>query len=571
MARTAAGQKPIELGPFGGVYDATAPGSSRPTRLFQGTNIIVPDPKAGSEVAARHGFLGLTTQLGSGSERQAQGAYVHRRNDGTIDRFTFGGGKMYQWDGADTYTDITPAGVLIDPTNPVFGLSFADEFVVSDETNTPWVYTPDDGTADLIYINAALDPWCSKGGPQPFAGKVFFIRSRTGTSHILTEDDDIITTEAADGDDEITTELLGGFQNTIIWCEEGDVRTGYLQDGFQNFRALTQSGDDILGCIIGQETYLLYFRNTGMSLFTGSVNEDFRSAATADVVSSTLGTNTPAAVMVINRRIWFADMDGRVHRVTADGTSIEELYFPMRRAIEAAIGTAQHRTNLLRYARVGYHDGDKVVVFTLWDDQTTYVFDVKSGQFLGNWPIGGAPGESIHITALANMVDAQGRSTFCVFGTRDDDSAATNHGVLWRQKHPDDDNQWLDQADASSDTCVPLTRSMTCEWIGGRANTNYQFSEVVAELIGDVARHAVALTYTTPRGTSTPLVAQSSIAIGDDDTDRSVSMAAWSLGRNAQGRGMRFTLSATHSDNVRWGVHNISATAKAVPLGAGAR
>jgi hypothetical protein len=65
--------------------------------------------------------VGLANRLGNDVDgRQGQCLFMHRRLNGTIQRYTFGGGRMYLWDGASTYTEITPVGITIDRTNPMF-------------------------------------------------------------------------------------------------------------------------------------------------------------------------------------------------------------------------------------------------------------------------------------------------------------------------------------------------------------------------------------------------------------------------------------------------------------------
>jgi hypothetical protein len=48
----------ITLGAFNGVFDTSAPGEARKTRLFEATNTFIPNPRDGSEVLGRHGCRG---------------------------------------------------------------------------------------------------------------------------------------------------------------------------------------------------------------------------------------------------------------------------------------------------------------------------------------------------------------------------------------------------------------------------------------------------------------------------------------------------------------------------------
>jgi hypothetical protein len=58
-------------------------------------------------------------------------------------------------------------------------------------------------------------------------------------------------------------------------------------------------------------------------------------------------------------------------------------------------------------------------------------------------------------------------------------------------------------------------------------------------------------------GKSAKITAQSTATVGEKSVSDSISSVRWSLGPNAQGTAGRFRISATHSDNVRWGVHNV--------------
>lgn len=553
----------MTLGAFIGVHDTSDPGEARKTKLFEAINTRIPNLREGSAVLQRHGMVGLPTPLGDETSRTGQLIFQHRRLDGTIDRLSFGGGRLYRWDGtvgASAFTDITPAGVTIHPSNPVFAATLNAEIIFSDENYNPWVFNPAAGTADLINIDTIGTDWASKGGPEIRSAKVVFIVKRQGSSEITMEDDDPILMD--DDDDELMTELLIGVQNTIVWSEEGDPRTGYIQDGFDNALTLTQTSDEVLGGIKSEEAALIYFRNKGIGYITGEITDDFKASHTKDTASTTSGSDSPAAMISIKKRVWFLDMDGRVCRLLAGGGEPEQLFYPMRRELEGHVGTSANRTSVVRYARAAYHEGYNLVLFTIWDRQTIYAFDADTGKFVGIWVVGGDEGESVHIDAMGSMLDSNSRATFLILGTRSSDYDTAAQGVLWKEKHPDDAMQWLDQPDASVASYVALTRVAETQWISSNAATSYRAIEVSAQVVGDVDRHAVGLEYTTPSGgRSARLVAQSSRTVGVKSNADAVATVGWTLGRNAQGGALRFRLSATHADNVCWGVHNIAVTA----------
>lgn len=558
MAKAArTGQEtPIEVGPFTGVYDSPDAKAKRHDRLIDLKNGIIPDPTNGSAVVERHGFVGLTTQLGTVSGRTGQLIYTHRRLDGTIDRFMFAGGKMYRWDGDSTATDITPAGVTIDMSNPVFGASYNDSFIVSDETNRPFLYTPATGVATPIDLDGLATEWASKGGPIVYGGDVFMILRALGNSHIACEDGTRLSTDP-DGN-ELTTELLSGQQNTIAWSEPLTPGIGYNQPGFDDLWQLTQTSNEVLGVIVGEEGQLVYYRNKGIGSLTGPVDASFRGSATKDLGSTTVGSDYPAAMQTFDRHHFFLDMDGRVYRFLPGVSAPEELWYPQRRVVEANADLMANRATVLSCARAGYHEGYKLVLFTIWDRQTIYAFDARTGQYVGSWVIGGG----IHVDAMGSTVDSNNRSTFVVLGTRTNVRNSTTQGVIWRQKHIDDVNQWLDQPDASVASYLPHDFAAETHWLASDVAASYKMNEVLASLIGDVASHAIGLEYVAPAaGKSNRIVAQSTATVGEKSNADSVAKAAWSLGRNAQGDSLRLRVTVQHSDNVRFGLNSITAKA----------
>jgi hypothetical protein len=559
----------ITLGAFNGVWDSSAPGEARTTRLFESINMFIPNAREGSEVLQRHGCLGLATQLGNSAGRTGQGVLTHRRLDGTIDRFTFGGGRMYRWDGAAGFTDITPVGIVIDAENPVFVASMNDEIIISDETNPLWIYTLTTGAAEIIWTDDAHTDYSSKGGPVIKSGKVVFILRRRGSSTLTEEDDTDLLME---DDEPITTELTSGFQNTILWSEEADPRTGYQQGDFDNALTLIQTSDEVLAALSAEEGALVYMRNTGIGFITGDITEDFKASNTKDTISSSRGTDAPAAVFSKDRKIWFVDMDGRVCRASVGGGEPEQLYFPIRREVEDHVGAAANRADVARYARVGFHEAYNLMLFTIWDRRTVYGFDADTGRFMSEWVLGGDVGASAHIDAMGSMLDANNRATFVFLGTRGETYSVAEQGVFWRQKHSDDDSQWLDQANASSGACVALTRAAETQWVTSNAAAIYRVHQIAAQLVGDTNRHQIGLQYTSPAaGISSQLVARSTRTVGVKSAADAVATARWSLGPNAQGGALRFRIAAANTDNVRFGLHNILVTGTVVKARPGQR
>lgn len=517
--------------------------------------MMIADPKNGSAILARHGFVGLLEQLGSTADRRTgQGAYAYRKLNGDTERLTFGGGRMYRWDGDDDFVDITPANVEIHESNPVFASGpLNGKILVTDEQNKPWVYTPEDGTAALIPFNDADEEWNTKGPIVVYSAHPVAIIKSVGQAELLTDDagaGDNITTE---DDLLLSTEPLEGFRNTIGWGNPFDALTGWDQAAYDHLWQLTQTASELLGCLYADEGALIYCRIEGMGKITGPIGENWRANATRDGISNTVGTDSPAAFIVVDKNAFWVDVEGRPYWMALSGEP-KPLWLPVRREVEERFGASQNRASVAEYARAGYHKEYDMVLFTIWDRTTLYGFNARTGAYMGTWQVGGG----IHITAMGLMPDAEERNTFVLLGSRSTTFEQSALGVFWKQKHPSDAQQWLDQTDASVDTHTAFTRAIETHWLHHRAAMSYKVSKVIAELVGDVARHAVSLIYKTPAiANSVALVAQSSATIGGQNSQDAIATAKWSTGRNAQGSAIRLRLEATHSDNVRFGVHTV--------------
>lgn len=517
--------------------------------------MMIADPKNGSAILARHGFLGLATQLGSSSSaRTGQGVYAYRKLNGETERIAFGGGRMYRWDGDGTFTDITPTNVEIHESNPVFMTGpLNGKLLVTDEQNKPWVYTPEDGTAALIPFNDADEEWNTKGPIVVYSAHPVAIIKSVGQAELLTDDagaGDNITTE---DDLLLSTEPLEGFRNTIGWGNPFDALTGWDQAAYDHLWQLTQTASELLGCLFAEEGALFYWRIEGMGKIEGPIGENWRANATRDGISNTVGTDAPAAVVAVDRNLFWVDVEGRPYWMRGGGEP-KPLWLPLRRETEERLGTALNRQSVAEYARAGYHKEYDMVLFTIWDRTTVYGFSARTGAYIGTWVMLGG----IHITAMGSMPDAGERNTFVLLGTRGATYQQADLGVFWKQKHPSDAQQWLDQADASVGVHTAFTRALETHWLRHKAALNYKVNRVIAQLVGDVAQHAVRFIYKTPKiANSAALVAQSSATIGGANDQDAIATAKWSLGKNAQGPAIRFRLEATHEDNVRFGVHDI--------------
>lgn len=554
--------KPVEedipVGPFTGAFDPVDPNGSKASQLFDAVNMRVPDAANQSAVVARIGMTGLAQRLTASSGSTGQGGIHFRTLNGFSYTFLFAGGRMYSWDGVNTFTDVTPSGIVIDPANPVFAVMFNDSMVVSDEMNHPWAYNPSTGVATPIDIDGTGVEWCSKGGPEIYSDRVFFIVRLRGSGYISSETVNRINTDGGTfiGGRRILGESTIGFQNTVVWCEPGTPLVGYTQVGYANNWTLAQTSNEILAWLAADEGTLIYARNTGIGTITGTVTSDFKSSSTRDSLSTVVGSNTPAAKIYIDRKVYFLDMDGRPYRVLAAGGAPQRLWLPVRTEADLKAGTADNQDTVAACARVTFRDDYKLVCWTIWDRQTIYCFDAETGQYVGTWVVGGAPGSSIHIDAMMSLTDALGRACFIIIGTRSSTYSSAEQGVVWRQKFLSDSNAWLDEPTLGS-TTTAVYRAIETHWIYAKAKGKYRARKVQFSFLADSSAHAVSLQYVSSQGgISSAIAGTISATTGDKSAQDAISTGRWSLGPNAQGTGLRFRLVCTNTDNVQFGVHD---------------
>jgi hypothetical protein len=574
--------QPLTLGPFRGVWDSTDPMDQLEKFLFGAVNMQFVDAKDGGGVLARHGLMGRTTQYGDSSHRLGQCVYKHLGIGGTIYNYQFTGGKMYQWAGTDTDHTLLAPTVTISQTNRIFCASFNGLLIVSDETNPPWVWDPVALTSTVINVDSVPSAWNTKGGPVIYGGKIIFaVKSIGGTF----------------------------FRNAIVWCEELQATVGYKQTGFNNYWQLIQTGTDVIGALAAEENGLYIIRNKGIGLITGVVNADFKTNATRDTISATVGTDCPASVVLVDNWVYFLDMDGRPFRMRANGGEPEPLWLAMRRIFDARTASVTNPASRAVVATNGagmYHEKYNLVLFTIWDKLTIYAFDAATGSFVGQWLVGNNPFADdttlqlsgppygyagYYIDAMGSLQDANNQPAMCMIGffapPTSPPGPTQYPGVFWRQKGLSDYAPWADQWDASSNTTTLLRQTVSPHRLetrsirgGPRATVRLVAVAATVTSHGDPngalgSTHVTNLAYLTPvtfnagNVVSIPAVAPATGA--DANANDATSVARWGgFTPNAQGAWLRLIFqpfgqqNPNGSDNdsiepdlaYRWGVYD---------------
>jgi hypothetical protein len=439
-----------ESGPWIGVNEAPEEIGIEDKYLVNGIDVWFPPDSAGAWT--RPGWTsGSATQMGGVGTRRGQCLYEHVRNDGTIDRFAFVGGKMYRWNGSDagTLTDITPGTVTISTTARIFCTSFAGLLIVNDGVNEPWTYNHATTTATEIEIDTAGSAWSAYGQPAVYSGSlVFILLTKAGTT----------------------------YQNAIVWSEAANPAVGYQQDGYAYYWELTQTDARPLYALAATNSYLYFFRENSIGYLIGTPSASFQAAATRDAVSQTVGTTIPASVIVANGYVWFMTGAGRVHRFAVGSTTIEKLWTAMRGTLTLN-GSPTFRAMIAAVGCAAYSADVGIVAFTIWGDNNSstataqvYTFQADSGRFAGWWTF---PGDRSGDT-LAAMTTAGGYVTLCALVSSI--SSADDRGFLYRQKA-------IDEASWSESGCSASTRPLFDD-----PNTVKVVTQVVVEGVSETAR-----------------------------------------------------------------------------------
>lgn len=351
------------------------------------------------------------TKLGTSNTRLGQCIYEHVRLDGTIDRLFFAGGKIYTWDGVNTFTDITP-GFTISTTARIFCCTFADKVIITDGVNQPWSYDPGPATAAVIGYDAAAGgtAWSAFGAPVVYGGKLFFILN-----------------------------AVGGVsqRNVIVWSEENDPSLGYGQTGggttYTNTWRLTQTASESLYALVATNSGLYYFRKHSIGRIAGEVNAAFQTTAQHDEVSSEQGSTTPASVILAGGNIWFLNQLGRPCRFAIGSTSIEPIWGRCDFTLSNRLFVQTVITQMARVGAATYCADMNVVIYTLVGDSgsTTsasrmLVFDADSGIYYGQWSVQ----SSCYSDVLGQVSDSHGFQVICSIGTNNQTVQDSTRGFV---------------------------------------------------------------------------------------------------------------------------------------------
>ena len=342
----------LEQRGFRGMRDVLIPGDAQADMPMVIHNMIPLDPEHGGPLATRPPWQKLgTVAVGAA----CQLAYNYRTLAGANRFIIIIDGAIYYWNVSAwavyiTAGQLSGASVTLSTTNSrIFATTIGGKLVISDGTNTPFMY--DDTTVTKLTACPVL-----YGQPTVYYAKLVGIK-------------------AAD-------------RSTFVWSEENDPTIGYESGGFNNAWQLGQTSSAPLQLMVGTNQGLYYWRPYSMGVIRGAVTTDFVNDGVHDGVSSSVGTST-ASYELVDETLYWVSTDGRPYCLTIGG-DITPLWGQMARkfdhtrlgdAVYSASGNSygdgyQLDVELVKVGaiRVAYHPGLDLVVFgyplsTGWSSQ----------------------------------------------------------------------------------------------------------------------------------------------------------------------------------------------------------
>lgn len=497
----------LTAGPFKGMRDSTAFTVADPTLALDVQNMVrLPGP-AGGGLTGRPGFDQMGTQQGTGSTRVTGGGTTWTKSDGTRQTVIVTNGQLatYTW-ATDTWAvvvttaNLTTASCTLSASAKVALISFADGLVVSDGVNVPFWW---DGTTGAGGITKMTNCPVLYGPPTVYYSKLVGIK-------------------ASD-------------RRTMVWSEEGEPNLGYEAGGYNNAWDNPGGYADPLTSVAGTNEALYVFRERIGIAITGAIGPDFATAGTRANLSDQVGTLSPLATIVIPQGVVIVDVNAQPW-LTQYGQPPQPMWMDCRETVlntpRIALGNVQSlideatRSLLIGIPEINQTNPSKVLVFSL-DDL----------QFIGTmaW--------SEDLDVMFAVTDGDGVKRWAHAGSNDGYLYA--HGTL-------EDGPWSD--DLASGTTY-IAHAVQTPALGYDLDRELMFQLLEAAMTGD-GLTSVAVGYETPRGQSTPLTVDVSVAgVGmtwDADDWDAANWVALSLespikaGLFARGRWIRLRI--THSE-----------------------
>lgn len=483
-------QQIVRLGPWKGVRDV-GDGEQSPEFLQDAINGFFPDAQSGAHIPARSGFARMTASALTAGAGNNQVLCIHGITvaAGTHYLFVVQDTKVYRQSGATSWTDVTPAGISIAGNVRVHAVNYDDEIIFSDGVNRPWRATnlgstPITGT--YIQVNTAADAWFARGQPTVYGGKLFFVVADIGGTK---------------------------YPSRIVWSEELNASTGYLQNGYTNSWDLVQTGSDKINAILGTNAALYYWRQYSIGAVFGAVSSDFSTASTHDAVSQEIGTLSSSMPIVAKGYVWFLDADGNPHRFAVGSSQIDPIWKQLRQRIRKIKATALDANGyLIDFCYIAYsNDLNKVVILFLRDSSASgdysrnlYVFDADTGSYEGRWmpevatqPANEVP-NSLGVDCVVSAPIATAAGDYAGTSSLVIGGVITQSGTFGHVAR-----QYLHKQQTFGDNSAAMHQSVMTQLVPNSQTVELRATEIAVEAVPDDA--TLSIQYYTPRGASTAL------------------------------------------------------------------
>lgn len=402
--------------------------------------------------------LGTTSLL-----KRTQLIHQFTKRDGTEISIVIVEGRIYvyDWD-ANTWSEpvttanLTTASITLSTTARCYAATFSDVVVISDGVNTPFSW---DGTVGAGGLTELTNAPVFYGPIVVYYAKLFGIKNTA--------------------------------RGTFVWSEEGLPNTGYEAGGYNNAWDFVQTSAEGLVALAATNEALYVFRQNSCSAVIGSVTTDFQTTGTRDALDPTIGTNSPASVIVIGNAVWFVDQYGNFRRAQV-GQGVKEIGHGSREYMRTVVGTDLPNIQAVDDVETGH------VRFATqqpggYDELDTLIWlDREDGRYKGRE-------YGYQLSRIGILKDSAGMPTIIHGGGTGAVTAAD--GMLYAHGHLDQ-AYWNDGLSDWLPEGKPIDHMLETPFIG--YDTSLDKIWVRGELSSTMPSNltGVGLYFTTPNGTS---------------------------------------------------------------------
>lgn len=525
-ARTKPEPQVVVAGPLRGVRDSTRPGTPSADLAQAAFNMRRVSGPNGGGLAQRAGYGPMGLDDGDWQEVGLSQAILSWINRSGVRQTTLvADGIIYEYDWIASAwvervdaADLTAASVTLSATAPRVSLvPFAGQLCISDGVNELIVW---DGSAGDTGISQVANVGPFYGPLTVYYAKLFGI---------------------------LQTDTGAGPRGTLVWSEENDPLTGYDVAPFNNAWDRPGGQTEPLSAVVGTNEALYVFRGHSTLAITGAVNSDFQTAGTRANVSAETGTFSPWSVRVVPQGVFFVDHEAAPF-LARYGAELQGLGDDCKNTTDGI-----SRTPELDAAWTVYDDAHSTLLVFVPDEVDTtritraLAFAASDLQFVGVWRWAiNASGERVQIGAVGDVIDADGVHHLA-FGVDGETVALCGTPDL---------GPWADADGIAPD--VPIAASV----VGP-----LQFYDLADEVsvrkievsVPNSTCESVTVSYTTSRGTSTPLEVPVPALTGGFMVNESDVNGPEALGAVGSGRRRGTLHTAGRGRGVQWAVSHAAA------------